>query len=178
MAQSASANPAGGPRHSILDLAPLELECMNALWPMGESTVREIHLRLAVARPRAYTTVMTIMDRLTQKGVVTRRKVGRAYRYQPNLSLDEARVSALEKIVAGFFHGSSEALAAHLAARDRTIPVATPLPAKPEFAGREPLSESAAGPSDGPIDARDVSGEESAPSGEESMPQGLDETLL
>ena len=68
-------------------------------------------------RPRAYTTVLTIMDRLAQKGIVTRRKVGRAFRYQANLTADEARLKAVEKIVAGFFEGSADALAAHLAAR-------------------------------------------------------------
>src|SRR6202521_6415599 len=116
MKQIASPNHGSGPRHSILDLAPLELECLSVLWPLGEGTVREIHRHLAASRPRAYTTIMTIMDRLAHKGIVTRRRVGRAYRYQANLSADEARVSAIEKIVTGFFDGSPEALAAHLAA--------------------------------------------------------------
>ena len=102
------------PRHSILDLAPLELECLSVLWPMGEGTVRDIHAALAASRPRAYTTVMTIMDRLEQKGIVARRKVGRAFLYQPMLSAEEARLRAVEKIVNGFFDGSREALAAHL----------------------------------------------------------------
>jgi predicted transcriptional regulator len=118
---SAGTRRGGGPRHSILDLAPLELECMSALWPMGEGTVRDIHRQLEIARPRAYTTVLTIMDRLAQKGIVTRRKVGRAYRYHANLSADEARSMAVEKIVAGFFDGSEDALAAHLAARAGAI---------------------------------------------------------
>jgi BlaI family transcriptional regulator, penicillinase repressor len=106
-----------GPRHSILDLAPLELECLSVLWPMGEGTVRDIHRALAVSRPRAYTTVMTIMDRLEQKGIVARRKVGKAFRYQARLSAEEARLKAVEKIVEGFFDGSPEALAAHLSSR-------------------------------------------------------------
>src|ERR1700730_19291801 len=114
MKQIASPNHGSGPRHSILDLAPLELECMSVLWPLGEGTVREIHRQLAASRPRAYTTIMTIMDRLAHKGIVTRRRVGRAYRYQANLSADEARVSAIEKIVTGFFDGSREALPASL----------------------------------------------------------------
>jgi predicted transcriptional regulator len=114
-------NRGAGPRHSILDLAPLELECLSALWPMGEGTVRDIHTQLSVARKRAYTTVLTIMDRLAQKGIVTRRKVGRAYLYRANLSADEARLRAVEKIVAGFFAGSTDALAAHLAAQGGTI---------------------------------------------------------
>ena len=108
---------APGPRHSILDLAPLELECLSVLWPLGEGTVRDIHRALAASRPRAYTTVMTIMDRLEQKGIVARRKVGRAFRYQARLSAQEARLKAVEKIVEGFFDGSPEALAAHLSSK-------------------------------------------------------------
>ncbi len=84
--EPAAPSRGAGPRHSILDLAPLELECLSALWPMGEGTVRDIHRTLAASRPRAYTTVMTIMDRLEQKGIVTRRKVGKAFRYQARLS--------------------------------------------------------------------------------------------
>ena len=106
-----------GLRHSILDLAPLELECLSVLWPMGEGTVRDIYRALAQTRARAYTTVMTIMDRLEQKGIVERRKVGRAYLYRATLSVEEARLKAVERIVQGFFHGSAEALAAHLSSR-------------------------------------------------------------
>jgi len=106
-----------GPRHAILDLAPLELECLSVLWPMGEGSVRDIYRTLAQTRARAYTTVMTIMDRLEQKGIVERRKVGRAYLYRAALSVEEARLKAVERIVQGFFQGSTEALAAHLSSR-------------------------------------------------------------
>jgi predicted transcriptional regulator len=102
------------PRRAVLDLAPLELDCMNTLWPMGEGTVREIRDNLAPRRPRAYTTIMTIMDRLARKGVVERRKIGRAYMYRPNLSAEEARAQALSQVVENFFGGSKEALIAQL----------------------------------------------------------------
>ncbi len=95
---------------------------MNTLWPLGQGTVRQIQQHLAPWRPRAYTTIMTIMDRLARKGVVTRQKVGRAYLYRPNLSAEEARTHAIEQVVEGFFEGSAEALAAHLAGA-RRIPV-------------------------------------------------------
>jgi predicted transcriptional regulator len=95
-------------RRSLLELAPLELDCMNTLWPIGEGTVREIRDLLAPRTPRAYTTIMTIMDRLARKGIVERRKAGRAYVYRPNLSADEARVHALGKVVESFFGGSRE----------------------------------------------------------------------
>jgi predicted transcriptional regulator len=102
------------PRRSVLDLAPLELDCMNTLWPMGEGTVREIRDRLAERRPRAYTTIMTIMDRLARKGVVERRKVGRAYTYRANVTADEARAQALGQVLENFFGGSKEALITQL----------------------------------------------------------------
>lgn len=104
------------PRRALLDLAPLELDCLNTLWPMGEGTVREIRDRLAERLPRAYTTIMTIMDRLARKGIVERRKTGRAYLYRANLTADEARSQALGQVVEKFFGGSREALVAHLVA--------------------------------------------------------------
>jgi predicted transcriptional regulator len=118
------------PRRSVLDLAPLELDCMNTLWPLGEATVREIRDGLAARRPRAYTTIMTIMDRLARKGVVERRKVGRAYKYVPNLSEDDARGQALGQVVESFFGGSREAVMAHLTRPllATTVPVKAPIP--------------------------------------------------
>ena len=102
------------PRRSVLDLAPLELDCMNTLWPVGEATVREIRDLLAARRARAYTTIMTIMDRLARKGVVERRKAGRAYVYRPRLSAEDARSQALAQVVENFFGGSKDALRAEL----------------------------------------------------------------
>lgn len=143
-----------GHRRSLLELAPLELDCMNTLWPLGEATVREIRDGLAPLRPRAYTTIMTIMDRLAQKGVVTRRKVGKAYRYQPSLTVEEARAHAIAQLVEGFFGGSAEALLNHIGApglaphtglRRAVEPGATrepaPAPEPPEAPPRSSIDE-------------------------------------
>jgi predicted transcriptional regulator len=120
-------------RHAVLDLAPLELDCMNMLWPAGEATVREIRDRLAARLPRAYTTIMTIMDRLTQKGVVARRKAGRAYVYRANLTAEDARRQAVGQVVENFFGGSKEALLAQLGAAPDAASVAAPhAPLSPE----------------------------------------------
>jgi BlaI family penicillinase repressor len=104
------------PRRALLDLAPLELDCLNTLWPMGEGTVREIRDRLAARLPRAYTTIMTIMDRLARKGIVERKKSGRAYVYRANLSAEDARTQAVGQVIEKFFAGSKDALLAHVAA--------------------------------------------------------------
>ncbi len=116
--ENSSATP--GPRHSILDLAPLELDCLNILWPLGEATVRDVQQALQPTRPRAYTTIMTILDRLAQKGVVQRQKSGRAWLYRANLSAAEARSHAIAQVVDGFFDGSPQALAAHLSMQGAT----------------------------------------------------------
>ena len=97
-------------RRAVLDLAPLELDCMNTLWPMGEGTVREIRDRLAPRRPRAYTTIMTILDRLVRKGKITRRKVGRAYLYAPAASRDTLRRAAIRELLDTLFDGSEQQL--------------------------------------------------------------------
>jgi predicted transcriptional regulator len=87
---------------------------MNALWRLGEATVREVHAAVASTRPRAYTTIMTILDRLAQKGVVERQKSGRAWVYRAQLSADQARTHAVVRLVEGFFQGSTEALVSHV----------------------------------------------------------------
>ena len=176
---SPQASGAGLP-HSILDLAPLELECMNALWPAGESTVRDIQFRLADSRPRAYTTIMTIMDRLSHKGIVTRRRVGRAYRYSASLSADEARGRAVEKIVAAFFSGSPQALAAHLAAQGEQDRAGVPVTARIASRNRSEVhtaeavrAATEAQPQGSGADlAAEATGEDESASGR------LDETLL
>src|SRR5579863_1493124 len=94
---------------------------MKALWPRGEASVREIQEALLPTLPRAYTTIMTILDRLAQKSVVVRQKAGKAWVYRPNLSADEARSHAVAQVESGFFDGSAEALAAHLASPDRIL---------------------------------------------------------
>ncbi len=119
MANELIAERGHSPRRSVLDLAPLELDCMNTLWPLGEATVREIRDRLAERRARAYTTIMTIMDRLSRKGIVERRKTGRKYVYRPKLSAEEARAHALEQVLENFFGGSKEHMIAQLHAGRR-----------------------------------------------------------
>src|SRR5271170_6468976 len=107
-------------RKSLLDLAPLELDCMSRLWQLGEGTVRQIRDNLAATRPRAYTTILTIMDRLAHKGFVTRKKMGRAFLYLPSLTQDEARGKAIARVVEHFFEGSYETMANYLSGKHLT----------------------------------------------------------
>jgi BlaI family transcriptional regulator, penicillinase repressor len=141
---SSVAAKARPPRRAVLDLAPLELDCMNTLWPMGEGTVREIRDRLAERLPRAYTTIMTIMDRLARKGIVERRKAGRAYIYRANLTAEDARSQALGHVVEKFFGGSKDLLLAHLG-NSQTPPAPRAVAASAAAAGGSSFSAAASG---------------------------------
>jgi len=89
---------------------PLELLCLNALWNLGEGNVRDVRRVVAEARPLAYTTIMTVLERLVRKGKVGRRKAGRAFVYAAATSRDELRRTAIRELAQGFFDGSEEEL--------------------------------------------------------------------
>jgi BlaI family transcriptional regulator, penicillinase repressor len=93
---------------------PLELECLKALWTLGEGNVKDVRRALTENRNLAYTTVMTVLDRLARKGGVSRRKVGRSFVYVPVLRREVLRGLAVQDLVNRFFDGSQEALVEHL----------------------------------------------------------------
>ena len=93
---------------------PLELECLKALWTLGEGNVKDVRGALRANRALAYTTVMTVLDRLARKGGVARRKVGRSFVYVPVLSRTNLRRLAVRDLVDRFFDGSEEALIHYL----------------------------------------------------------------
>jgi BlaI family transcriptional regulator, penicillinase repressor len=96
---------------------PLELLCLRALWSLGEANVRDVQQAVASAKPLAYTTVMTLLERLARKGVVSRRKAGRAFRYAPKAERDVLRRIALREFLDAHFDGSEEQLREFLAAQ-------------------------------------------------------------
>jgi predicted transcriptional regulator len=80
-------------------LGPLEVAVMEVVWERGESAVRDVVDLLG--RPLAYTTVMTTLDRLFKKGLLTRRKSERAFLYSPGLSRSEWEQKRAGEFVAG-----------------------------------------------------------------------------
>lgn len=106
---------------------PLEMLCLKALWSLGEANVKEVREAVARSRPLAYTTIMTVLERLVRKGRLTRRKDGRAFVYTLNASRAEMRRAAIRELVDGFFDGSEEELVRFLAAREQ-VPAAVPKP--------------------------------------------------
>src|ERR1019366_6599731 len=106
---------------------PLELACLKALWSLQEGKVRAVQEVVARSRPLAYTTIMTVLDRLVRKGKLNRRKVGRAFVYAPEASRDSMRHAALRELLDGYFDGSEAELLEFL----RPVAAATSTPPAP-----------------------------------------------
>jgi predicted transcriptional regulator len=104
---------------------PLELLCLRALWSLGEGNVKAVQQIVAQSRPLAYTTIMTVLDRLVRKGLLARRKVGRCFAYAPQATRDAARRAAVRELLEGYFDGSEEALIVFLQRRPEERPTVT-----------------------------------------------------
>lgn len=89
-----------------------ELDIMAVLWECGPSTVAAV--REKIRDDLAYTTVLTILRTLEDKGHVGHESEGRAYRYHAKVARGEARVSAVDRITRKLFAGSTETLLTHL----------------------------------------------------------------
>ena len=84
----------------VSELGPLEREVMESIWRRPEESgvsVRDIHL--AFGGRLAYTTLMTTLDRLHKKGLLERRKEGRAFFYSPRFSPDEFERSVAREMI-------------------------------------------------------------------------------
>ena len=97
---------------------PLELLCLKALWTLQEGNVKAVRQIVAEKRPLAYTTIMTVLERLLRKGKLQRRKVGRSFVYAPTASRDEMRNVAVRELLDGFFDGSEDELLRFLGRAD------------------------------------------------------------
>ena len=84
-------------------LGPLESEVMEILWIRGRSNVRDVVDGLQ--RPLAYTTVMTTLDRLFKKGMLSREKSDRAFFYAPSLSRKQWEQTRAGRWLSGFLSG-------------------------------------------------------------------------
>ena len=86
-------------------LGKLERAVLNEAWKREEVSVRDIYL--AFGENIAYTTLMTTLDRLFKKNILTRRKDGRAFLYAPAVSPDEFEQGIREDVIEGLLgHGS------------------------------------------------------------------------
>jgi predicted transcriptional regulator len=83
-----------------LGAGELENQVLDVLWASGTPmTPRHVHDTLGATRELAYTTVMTILVRLWQKGLLDREPAGRAFAYRPRITREERAASAMNDLL-------------------------------------------------------------------------------
>ena len=93
---------------------PAELEVLQVLWDDGPATVREVMQRLQKQRPRGYTTVMTLLNVMHEKGLLRRKPRGRAFVYSAKVDQAKTLSRMVGDLLRRAFQGSSSSLVTHL----------------------------------------------------------------
>lgn len=101
-------------RPKSLTLTPQELEIMKLVWQRERSTVRDVYEALRERRKVAYTTVMTMMNILEQKGDLRKNRQERAFVYGPARPRKQVMRAMVRDFVDRVFNGSAEPLVVHL----------------------------------------------------------------
>jgi BlaI family transcriptional regulator, penicillinase repressor len=96
---------------------PRELAVMSVLWRLGSATVSDV--RSALEEDLAYTSVLSALQTLEEKGYVRHEAEGRAYRYFSTVAADRAGKSALARIRDAIFQGSAERMFAQMVSDKR-----------------------------------------------------------
>lgn len=97
-------------RRSISLLGETEIEVLNHVWDLGEATVKDVRKRILENRQVAYTTIMTVMKNLAEKGYLTYRKDGVTYVYSALEKPEEVRSNLVSNLISKAFKGSPSEL--------------------------------------------------------------------
>ncbi len=100
------------PRHK--NPTPAELEVLHIIWEHGPCTVRNVMNLLSPKRPRAYTSVMSLMNVMAEKGLLKQKADGKAFVYSAKISRDKTQSRMLGDLLDRAFDGSASALVTHL----------------------------------------------------------------
>jgi len=85
-----------------------ELQIMKVVWNRGAATVKEVCDAMSRQKITAYTTILTLMGILEEKGALVHTRSGRAYVYKPLLSRQQATRNQVHDVLTRFFDGSPE----------------------------------------------------------------------
>jgi BlaI family transcriptional regulator, penicillinase repressor len=85
-----------------------ELQIMKVVWRLGTATVKEVCAAISQRKPTAYTTILTLMGILEEKGALVHTRMGRAYVYKPLLSCRQATRNQVDDVLDRFFDSNPE----------------------------------------------------------------------
>jgi BlaI family transcriptional regulator, penicillinase repressor len=100
-------------------LTPLELTIMKVVWRLEKATVRDVYEALRQKREIAYTTVMTMMRILEDKGYLQKERIDRAYEYRPTRPRQQVLGVMVRDFLDRVFDGAAAPLLVHLARDSR-----------------------------------------------------------
>jgi BlaI family transcriptional regulator, penicillinase repressor len=87
-----------------------ELQIMKVIWGLGAATVKDVCDIMSQTKAIAYTTILTLMGILEEKGALTHTRSGRAFLFRPILSRRQATRNQMRDVIARFFDGNPERL--------------------------------------------------------------------
>ncbi len=93
-------------KKSLTPLGETEMEVLHHVWELGEATVKDVKERILNDRQVAYTTIMTVMKNLADKGYLKYRKDGVTYVYSPAQEPESVRFNLVKELVKKVFKGS------------------------------------------------------------------------
>lgn len=105
-----------------MPLGPLETVVLEALWVSDPLSPRELHAQFGVPRSLAYTTVLTVLQRLHRKGFVDRVEEGRTHRYAPRVDRDTFESGEAQRLAADLVRIGDSGVAAFLSEARRLDP--------------------------------------------------------
>jgi predicted transcriptional regulator len=95
-------------------LTEVELQLMNAVWALGDCTVKAVQLEIAKTRELAYTTIATVMKILEQKGILQTKKTDKAHLYSARISKSEYETTSLQHLANSLFQGDPTSMVMRL----------------------------------------------------------------
>jgi len=107
-------------RQSLPKPTEAELELLRVLWDKGPATVRELHDEVNLQRAVGYTSVLKILQIMTEKGLVEREESNKAHIYRAAASQEETQNQLLRDLSERLFSGSATQLAMHALAMQPT----------------------------------------------------------
>ena len=102
-------------------IGPLEADILAIVWERERVTVRDVYEPMREQRQIAYTTVMTVMNNLVKKGLLTQDRTGIAYVYTPAITGDEVASTVLDSVVQKLFCGRANLALSHLLGMERNL---------------------------------------------------------